>query len=148
MDKIKIEGGNICLDLNDLLYEIWTTQKDEFDQVEFVKSFAWMPQIREEVINILKNEFARENYNPDVHQARKELLDAIKEKEIEYYADKIASQIENARRWRENYYKIYHYLHDIKMDSCRGFLEPSNIDFDYRKELEKIIIKALKEDIK
>lgn len=141
---LTFDNGRICVDLGKLLYHVHEAQPDEFDQVQFIEQFAWMPQVRKEVIRILKEEFARPHYNENVHQAREELLTAMKEEAIKYYVDKIASKIEELHTDEIDYMKMYNAARPYLPDDFK--MPPhEKLNRDYRAELEKIIADAFKE---
>lgn len=141
--KIDLKDGKLCIPLDHLFYEAHYLQPDEWDQVDFVNRMGWLPQIREEVIRSLKDEYSGRHLNPDIHKEREDFLVAMERKEIQYYAGVIAGQVEDARRADRDYWKLYHWLHDADIKIPEGFPQREKIDFDYRHELEKVIEDAL-----
>jgi len=137
--KITLKEGKVCIDLGDLLYMVWEVQPDEFDQVEFIKKFAWMPQVREEVIRILKEEYSRKSYNEDVHEAREALLVIMKEEEIKFYANVIAKKVEKIQREDRDYWKLFHAVKDHLPDGLE-VPKTGGLDIDYIYKLEEMIV--------
>lgn len=141
----ELKDGKLCVPIDELLYEIAYMQPNEYDLVEFVNRMAWMPQITKEVLRIWMQEYSRGSCNSEIHDIRKALLDAVGRREIEFYAGLIANKIEEFRRDDRNYWKLYNAIRDwcnannIKYPS---FSEKEKIDFDYKRELEKIIQEA------
>jgi len=145
--KLELKDGKIQFDLYELLNTIDDAQEDEFDAADFMRSLGWNDRIRAEIIMTLREEFSTEHMSPGVHKDREALMQAMGEREIYYYANKIASIVETNRRWERNYWKLYHdtlerfgqeWIH------VRGFPKPTeDIDFDFRRELEHILEKDM-----
>jgi len=150
--KIKIEGKNkLILDLSDLFYLLHDSFDNEFDAEEFINDLGWIPQIRKQIIKTLKNEYSRGSYNNNVHKERNELLEAMKEKELEYYTNYVADLIEERNRWNNNYWKLWHWYNERLDEHFHTKGSPPDtdkIDFDYREEVAKYIQSVLKQNDK
>ena len=141
--KARIESKNkLVLDLSELFWLLHDTYEDEFDAEEFINDLGWLPQIRKKIIETLKEEYSKGCMNSSIHKERNELLIAMNAKEKEWHTDYVASLIEDNKRLHNDYWKLWHWYHDQLRDNF-NFKEfpPSTeqIDFDYRKEVEKYI---------
>ena len=158
--KIKLEGKNLVFELSDLLYEIHQNL-EEFDQLELIKGLGWMDSVLKSAVDVFAEEYSRENYNPDLHKYRKDLLQKVKQGEIEYYAGKIASAIENLVRERRDYWKLYHHhkkfvdemsnygnekQRELACQDYKNTPQMEDIDHDARRELERVIKEAFEND--
>lgn len=142
--KIDAEKNELKINITELLQAI-EEATDEFDKGEFFRSVSWIPQIREEIIEQLMNAHSGHSYNTQVHEERNALLCAVKEREIEYYADCIAEKIETLKRENEDYWKLYNFYERTvgRVPGAPYTPRTEKIDHDYRKELEIIIEEAL-----
>lgn len=144
--ELNLKDGKLCLDLGDLFYMAYEAQPDEFDQLEFIKKFAWMPQVREEIIKVLKEDYSRPSYCEEVHKEREKFLAAMRDEEIKFYASLIVEKVEDKIRWDREYWKLYHVVREYVTDGVK-IPEMEKINFDYRKELEQVIIEAFKKNL-
>lgn len=131
------------------IYKMFDEMDDDV-KVKLIEYLGWEKPVLEKAVDLIENEYSRENYNTVVHETRKKLLEKVKEEELEYYANKIADRVEELKRERHNYFKIYHYMRDrardlgIRLDNIP---DTDPIDFDYRHELAKMIQEELKNNI-
>ena len=142
--KIKIEGTEIKFGINDFMYEI-SRELSEDDQIDMMNSLSWFDSILKKAVDLLAEEYSRPNYNESIHKFREDLLVKLKQEEIKYYASKIATLLEENRRWQNLYWKMYHHHMEVTRhldQKChKGFELPKHepIDFDGRAEAGKVI---------
>ena len=144
--KINTNTMKIEIDVRELLCEIHD-HADEFDITGLLEDFGWMDKIRKNIIEELKSSYASDSMSPSLHKEREELLMAMKDREIEYYARQIAGKMEDCSRWQDVYFKVWHWCcdNDIKYNN---FPDTEKIDFDFRKQLEEMVIKKMKMEAK
>jgi hypothetical protein len=140
-----IEKDKAIMDINDFLYEL-TQNMTENSLMELIECFAWTPKVFQKVVDMLISEFSREHYNQFIHEGREKFLKSLKEEEIKYYADSIASKIEKYKKENQDYWKLYHHFRELfGYEAIKNYPQPAEIDFDLRSELAKIIEETLKQ---
>lgn len=141
--KVELKDGKICIPFDTIFYQAYDLQADEWDQVQFINNMAWMPQIREEVLRILREQYSGPNYNTEYHEEREKLLKDMQLREVDYYARLIAARVEDTRRVDADYWRLYDWLREANVQVPDRFPQRGQIDFDYRRELEAVITEAL-----
>jgi len=144
MSEIKINDGSIQISLRWLLSELEDVPPDQL--LGILDGLSWNPVIIAKTVDLLANEFSRENYNTCVHTARLDFLCRVKEQEIKYYANSIADKIEERFRKINDYNRLYHHVFEhYGHVNLSKFPERQKIDFEIRRELAAIVENAFKE---
>jgi predicted metal-dependent phosphoesterase TrpH len=107
--KIEINNDSkLEISLWDIIEEAFR-QANEEGVSQMIEYLAIQPQVRKVIIHRLAEEFSRMSYYEEIHKDRREFLSAIKEQELDFYCDGIASKVEELRRDNEDYWKLYHF---------------------------------------
>jgi len=148
--KVNIEKDELIINFKDLIYEFYYKMSKE-QILDLIEHFGWLPKLFKVTSKMLTDEFSRKNYNEFIHEERAEFLQMVKEKEIEYHADRLASLIEERIRKSRDYWKLYHYVKETfghHLDATWKPPKNEEINFDLKRELEDMIARALKIKLK
>jgi inhibitor of KinA sporulation pathway (predicted exonuclease) len=134
------EKGNVLLNLSDIVDELMGDADSDTCQ-EILEYFAWQKPMFKYVIDKLCDEYSRDNYNTSIAKYRKDFLTKIQQSQIDYYSSVIANKLEDFKRHNDKYWELYHYVSDKLSDEDRRNMPTifTDIEFDFRNELEKII---------
>ena len=149
--KLEInDKGKLELDMYDIITEVVGNTDDEKLE-ELIRMFGFQKRILKMVSVALAEEFSRENYNTNIHEARELFLQHIKQEEIKFYASKIVNTVDNYKRTHASYWELYNWCsqNNIFRDypNHPSSLNSPPIDFDFRRELEKDIAKIFTEAV-
>ncbi len=145
--KLEInDKGKIELDMHDIITEVVGNTDDE-NLEELISMFGFQKRIFKMVSVALAEEFSRENYNTNIHEARELFLQHIKQEEIKFYASKIVNKLDDYKRSHEAYWQLYHWCSENNVfQQYHEHPSPLNmppLDFDFRHDLETHITKIL-----
>ena len=141
------KDGNIELDLFEIVSEVIGRATEE-ERGAIVEYFGFQKPIRKWMVERLAKDYSRPAYCASVHEDRLELLNLIKQEELEYYASLIVEKMVDEHRHNKAYWKLYHWCSANNITIMDGFPHQALkcSDWDWRQELEMIVKDIIKKE--
>ena len=106
-----------------------------------IEYFGFQEPIRKWMIERLAEEYSRPSYCEEIHRDRLDFLKRIKDEELSFYADLIASRVSDERRHNKAYWELYHWCQSHNITRIDGFpyqaLKAS--DWDWKNDVAKTV---------
>ena len=141
------KDGNIELDLFEIISEVINKATEEERQT-IVEYFGFQKPIRKWMVERLADEYSRPSFYESVHDDRFALLKAIKQEELEYYADLIAQKVAGERRHNKAYWEQYWWCQKNNITAMDGFPHQAlkSSDWNWKNEVAETVKEIIKQE--